>query len=322
MLQPRPVALAGSDAAGAAEAVERIVGEQLGAERLVPHRIGDHDVMSGDTPGGGLELRVDHRVAARDLHLHVVDDRVHLRHRVAFGLQLLAAQAERHTAGRVALARHELQLDQQPGRTAGVVMARLARSGAHQVRHQEADLGGGEELAGALPGAFRKLAQQVLVGAAQEVGLHVGQAEPVARVGEGLHDRGQPGRVEVALAVAFGGEVDQVDDAGQRRVVPHHRPHRAGQMLADVARARAPPLIVARPLVVRPPGDHVPARFRRQVEAQQLVIGLGDLLRDPAVAVLLGQPFDLVVEHVRQALEKQQRQQVILELGGVLLAPD
>ena len=58
--------------------------------------------------------------------------------------------------------------------------------------HQEADLGGGEELAGTLAGAFRKLAQQVLVGAAQEVGLHVGEAEAVAGVGEGFDDGGEP----------------------------------------------------------------------------------------------------------------------------------
>ena len=69
--------------------------------------------------------------------------------------------------------------------------------------HQEADLCGGEELARALAGALGKLAQQVLVGAAQEVGLHVGQAEPVSGIGEGLHDGGEAGRIEVALAVAL-----------------------------------------------------------------------------------------------------------------------
>ena len=70
---------------------------------------------------------------------------------------------------------------------------------------------------GALARALGELAQQVLVGAAEEVGLHVGEAEPVARVGEGLDHAAQLGRVDVTLAVALGGEVDHVDDARQRR---------------------------------------------------------------------------------------------------------
>ena len=53
-------------------------------------------------------------------------------------------------------------------------MTRLAGPGAHDVGHQEADLGGREELARALAGALGELAEQVLVGAAQEVRLHVG----------------------------------------------------------------------------------------------------------------------------------------------------
>ena len=90
-------------------------------------------------------------------------------------------------------------------------MASFAGPRAQEVGHQEADLGGGKKLAGTLAGAFRKLAQQVFVGAAQEVGLHVGEAEAVAGVGKGLDDGGKLGRVDVALAVAFGGEVQQVD---------------------------------------------------------------------------------------------------------------
>ena len=120
-------------------------------------------------------------------------------------------------------------------------MTLLARLWAHEVRHQETDLGGCEELARALSGTFRELAQQVLVRPAEEVRLHVGEAEPVARIGEGLDDNGQLGRVDVALAVALGREVDEVDDTGERRVVADDRAHGLGQMLADVPRARAPP---------------------------------------------------------------------------------
>ena len=92
-------------------------------------------------------------------------------------------------------------------------MACLAGPRSHKVGQQETDLCGGEELARALAGALRELAQQVLIGAAQEIGLHVGEPEAVSGVGEGLYDGGEPGRVDVALAVALGGEVHEVDDA-------------------------------------------------------------------------------------------------------------
>ena len=52
------------------------------------------------------------------------------------------------------------------------------------------------------------------------------------------------------------------------------------------------------------------------------MVGLGDLQGDVAVAVLLGQTVDLVVEDVGEALQEQQRQQVVLELRRVLLAAD
>ncbi len=48
--------------------------------------------------------------------------------------------------------------------------------------------GGREELARALPLAFGKLAQQILVTAAQEVRLHVVQSETVTWIGVCLDD--------------------------------------------------------------------------------------------------------------------------------------
>ena len=69
--------------------------------------------------------------------------------------------------------------------------------------HEETDLGRGEVLARALAGTLGEFAQQVLVGAAQEVGLHVSEAQPVAGIGEGLDDGGEARRVKVALAVAL-----------------------------------------------------------------------------------------------------------------------
>ena len=46
--------------------------------------------------------------------------------------------------------------------------------------------------------------------------------------------------------------------------------------------------------------------LRGQVEAQQVVVALSDLLSDRVVPELLGQPVDLVVEYVREALQEQE----------------
>ena len=216
----------------------------------------------------------------------------------------------------------ELELDEQAGRAAGVVVAILAGLGAHDVRHQEPDLGWGEELARALAGTFRELAQQVFVGATEEVGLHVGEAEPVTGIGEDLDHGGEFGRVDVAFAVELGCEINQVDDARERGVLPDDRPHGPGQVFADVLGPRASLPVVERPFVVFTAVDDGPSRFGWQVEAQEFVIAFGDLQRGDAVAVFFGQAPDFVVENVGEPLEKQERQQVIFELGGVLLAAD
>ena len=87
------------------------------------------------------------------------------------------------------------------------------------MRHQEADLGGGEKLARALAGTLGEFPEQVFVGPAQEIRLNVGQPQTVARVGKSFNDGVQPGRVDVPLAVALGGEVHQVYDPRQRGIV-------------------------------------------------------------------------------------------------------
>jgi len=175
VLQPGPIALARGGAALRAEAVEGIVGEDIRVERLIPHGIGDDDVEGAKPAVRRLELGINHGVAARHLDRHVVNDRVHFRHGVAFGRQFLAIKLERHSAGGIEFARHQLQLDQQPGGAAGVVVAILPRLGAHDMRHEEADLRRREELPGALPRALGELAQQIFVGTAQKIWLHVGE---------------------------------------------------------------------------------------------------------------------------------------------------
>ena len=92
-------------------------------------------------------------------------------------------------------------------------------------------------------------------------------------------------------------------------------------MLADVL-GLCSRLVVQWPFVRLASTDDAPPRFRRKIEAQQRMVAFGDLKRGLAVAVLLGQPVDLVVEHVREPLQEEKRQQIVLELGGVLLAAD
>ena len=93
-------------------------------------------------------------------------------------------------------------------------------------------------------------------------------------------------------------------------------------MFADVFGPCASLPVVERPLVAFAAVDDAPSRFGWQVEAQQFVIAFGDFKRGGAVAIFLGQASDLVVEDVGQPFEKQERQQVIFELGGILLATD
>ena len=201
-------------------------------------------------------------------------------------------------------------------------MAVLAGPRAHDVRHQKADLGRGEKLSRALARSLGELAQQVFVSAAEEIGLHIGEAEPVARVGEGFDHGGEPGRVDVALAVARGRKIHEVDDARESGVVTRHRPRGPGQMLADVGWAGAPAALVGQPVVGFAASDDGPACFRRQIETQEPMVRFGNLQRGGAVAVAFGQTRDLVVEYVRQPLEAQDRQQIVLELRRVLLTAD
>ena len=99
------------------------------------------------------------------------------------------------------------------------------------------DFGGGEEFARALAGAFGEFAEQVLVGAAQEVGLHVGEAQAVAGIREGLDNGGEAGWVEVTHAVTLGCEIHEVNDTREGGVEADDGAYGVGQALADVARA-------------------------------------------------------------------------------------
>ncbi len=187
-------------------------------------------------PSAVLNLGLSIELPRDDLGLHVVDDGIHPGDGVALALQFLAVELQRHAAQGIELAADELELDEQAGRAAGIVVAFLAGPRAQDARHQEADLARGEEFAGALARAFGELAQQIFVAAAEEIGLDVDEAEAVARIGEDFDDALQGGVADFALAVVLGGEIDDVEHAFERRVVWRRW---RGSRASDVRRASA-----------------------------------------------------------------------------------
>ena len=96
-----------------------------------------------------------------------------------------------------------------------------------------------------------------------------------------------------ALPGGGGVEVHHVNHPGELGVFAGDRPHRVGEALAQAGAA---------------PPQRLPARLRREVEAQDAVVALGQVGR----AQLGGEPTQLVVEPVGQPLEEDQRQDVLL----------
>src|SRR5262245_15409859 len=90
VLKPGPIPRARGDTTRRAKAIEWIISENIGVERLVPHRIGNDDVVRPHLAIGCPEFWVDHRVAARNLDVHVVNYAVHLRDGIVLGLKLLS----------------------------------------------------------------------------------------------------------------------------------------------------------------------------------------------------------------------------------------
>ncbi|MNJ72698.1 hypothetical protein D3C77_693950 [compost metagenome] len=78
-------------------------------------------------------------------------------------------------------------------------------------------------------------------------------------------------------------------------------------MLADVPRRGRVTTITKRPIKGLAPTNHRPTGFGGQVEAQQRVIGLGDLESSCTIAILLGQAPDFVIEDIRKPLQEKQR---------------
>ncbi len=116
---------------------------------------------------------------------------------------LLAVELER----RVLLARaqfifssqHQLALDEQSRRAAAGIVDSHARLGVHDARHDQADFRGRVEFAGAGDAALGELADEVLVAAADDVGLDVLEtqallADPLDQIAESGRRRYRAGR--------------------------------------------------------------------------------------------------------------------------------
>jgi hypothetical protein len=69
-------------------------------------------------------------------------------------------------------------------------------------------------------------------------------------------------------------------------------------------------------------GNGRPASFRRDEEANELVVLFDQLGGGLFVTKLLGKMADLVVKHVGETLEEDERQDVVLKLRGVKRTPD
>ena len=198
-----------------------------------------------------------------------------------------------------------MHLIEQAARPAGRVVDSHARLGIEEAGHEAGHLGRGEVLPGGLALAFRELPEQILVGPAQDVRLDVFEAEAVA--GEDLDQGGEALVVHDALSGGGGVEVDHVDDALEGRVLSGGGSDGVGQGLAQAGGDG---------------GDGAPAGRLGQVGADGLAVPVSDLQGDVPAAEVVGQPVDLVIEHVGEPLQEDEREDVVLELGGVEGATD
>ncbi|OQB02246.1 MAG: hypothetical protein BWY25_00675 [Chloroflexi bacterium ADurb.Bin222] len=299
MLRPAPVGAGGGRSAigKAAIGIALVSGK---GEILIPHRVGHHLVEAAQRAVAGDEGRAVHRIAQGDLGLHVVDKGVHARHGKGGWVDFLPVEVQRFVAGvaAVLLAEAQISLDEQAAGATGRIVDVIAGRGVNQMGHQHRHLARGIELARTLPLALGELAQEVLVCPPKNIRLHILQAEAVLR--KALDERAQTVIVEDALAGGGFIEVFQVNHAAQFGVLARHGAHGAGQILAQVGHLA---------------GDFRPAGFFGEIKAHQGVV----LLYEPS---LVAQLLQLVLEHIRQTLEEDERQDVILELGRIHRAAD
>ena len=190
VLQPAPIR-AGSGRDAQVKTFVGVVLVQIRRKVLVPHGIGGDQIKGHEAAGLIAKGGVAHGVAQANVGLHVVDHRIHARHGEGGRVDFLAKELKRRMMGRqpavavlflsMGLQQAEVTLDEQPARSAARVVDGHARLGLQDAGHEHGHLARGVELARALALALGELAQQVLVGAAQDVGFHITQAQAMAR---------------------------------------------------------------------------------------------------------------------------------------------
>jgi hypothetical protein len=170
--------------------------------------------------------------AAGDLGLHAVQDDVDAGDGVGGPVHLLAEVAQL-VGAMAALAQVVGGVDEQAAGAAGRVVDRLAGDRLEDADEDVHHLRRREELAGLGAGVVGELLDEVLVGAAEDVRLHVGvgQRDAVEVLDESADDL-----VGDELALAVGGRLVPFDgeDAGQLLVGGRDAARRLGQLLADV----------------------------------------------------------------------------------------
>ena len=132
--------------------------------------------------------------------------------------------------------------------------------------------------------------------------LNVVEPETIARFTEYLNKSGQPSIVDDALAGSGGVEIRDVDDARELRVLAGHTPDRIGKVLPQARRLL---------------GDIRPAGNLGHVEPDKLMVLLDELGGSRLVAEVVREMAHFVREHIREPLQKDERQNVIFELRRV-----
>ena len=257
-----------------------------GVRRIGEHHVEGHQAVAFDEGG------VAQRVADRDAEvLHAVQHEVHARDRRRRADDLLPVEAER---ARVAAAAPRLGegRDEHAAGAGGRVVDALAGPRPEHPRHQVHQGAVGVELLRGVAAVVGELLDEVLVGVAQLVFGHRGEAERVAR--------------EV-LDQVLERRVRHLRLVGPRRGAEH-----PGQALR-VGRLEGAERVPQRPAdVARRPADVGPVGAGRDGEP---VVG-----RRPRVAVVAGLVEGgaaLLVPDVGEALEEEQREDVLLVVAGV-----
>ena len=316
VLDPAPVGgrFSGETGREAVEFVIVVVG--LDVPILIPHGIGDDAIESAELAAFfGAELGILEGVADLDPALHVVDDRIHVGHGPGLGDVFLAEQFEgqvlRLVGGCHFRFHGELALDEETAGAAGGVVDFHARIRHEDAGHDLADFAGGVELASTLAAALGELTDKVFVALADDVGLDVLKPETLGA--DGLNEVGEAVVVEVALAVGGSVKVNAVNDALQGRVFPGDGPHVGGDAFADLVRELAndgPDRLFG---IVRHEGE---------VEADELVVGPGELEGILPRADLGGDAIQFIIKDIAKAFGENERQDVVFVFRCVLSPTD